>query len=213
MAVQLSKDAKARFDAIVAQYPHREAALLPVLHLATEEFGHLSAEVQALVATELGVPPVRVREVTTFYEMYHEHAEGQFHLEVCTNIACHLAGADRLVDHCKKKLGVQIGHQTEDGVFGLMEAECLASCGSAPAMRVGLDYYEHLTPDALDFLIAKFRRLAPELKGKNYAQGPEGAHVGPVPGFEPPRPVVHPDAPQPPKPEPAEDAEKGGSAS
>ena len=201
--MEFSAEAKARFDAIVAKYPHREAALLPVLHLAQAEFGHLSLEVQVLVATTLGVPPVRVREVTTFYEMYHEHAEGQFHLELCTNIACHLAGADTVLEHATKKLGCRIGHQTEDGVFGLMEAECLASCGSGPALRVGLDYYEHVTPDALDFLISKFRRLAPSLDGKNYSCQESGPHVGPVAGYEPPKPVVHPPAPAAKDEEPA----------
>lgn len=192
MALELSPGAKERFDAIVAKYPHKEAALLPVLHLAQEEFGHLSIEVQALVGRELGVSPVRVHEVTTFYEMFHEHFEGQFHLELCTNIACHLAGADKLMCHVKKKLGIEIGHQTEDGVFGLMEAECLASCGSGPTMRVGLDYYEYLTEDAVDFLIQKFRRLAPDLNGKAYKSAAGGPHVGAVPGFDPPEPVVHP---------------------
>lgn len=185
MSLQFTPEAKARLEAYARRYPQKQAALLPALHLAQGEFGHLSLEVQSLVAETLGVPHTVVHEVTTFYEMFHQHAEGQFHLEICTNISCHLLGADSLVDHCKRKLGIEVGHQTEDGVFGLMEAECLASCGSGPMMRVGFDYYEYLTPEALDSLIERFKKTAPSLKGKGYVHGPEGPHVGAVRGFEP----------------------------
>src|SRR5688572_27533925 len=130
MSLELSTEVKARIEKIAARYPRRQAALLPVLHLVQHEYGYLSVDVQAAVATILDVPPTQVHEVTTFYEMYHQHPEGQFHLELCTNISCHLAGADALVAHVKKSLGVEVGHQTEDGAFSLMEAECLASCGS-----------------------------------------------------------------------------------
>ncbi len=190
MPMEFSEAAKKQFDAIVAKYPERQAALLMVLHLAQDEFGCLDLEVQSLVAERLGVPKVLVREVTTFYEMFHEHKEGQFHLEVCTNIACHIAGADRLVSCVKKKLGVEVGFKTEDGVFSLMEAECLASCGSAPVMKVGLDYYEYLTEAALLSLIETFKALAPELGGRAYKTAGSEPHVGPVSGFEPPAPAA-----------------------
>ena len=207
MGLQFSESASKELDAIVAKYPRKEAALLPALHLAQKEFNHLSLEVQALVAKSLEISPVRVHEVTTFYEMYHQHAEGQFHLEICTNISCHLAGADCLMSHAKKSLGINIGHQTEDGVFGLMEAECLASCGSGPMLRVGKDYYEHVTTDAFDKLVKDFRELAPSLNGKNYYERESGPHTGPVPGFEPPEPVVVPQAVEESEPESADDAE------
>ncbi len=185
MSLQLSADSKAQIEAITGRYPNRQAALLPSLHVAQHQFGHLSPEVQALVAQVLGVPTTLVREVVTFYEMYHEHPEGQFHLEICTAFSCHLMGADGLTKHCKKKLGIEVGHHTEDGVFSLMEAECLASCGSGPMMRVGDDYYEHLTPESLDHLIDKFRGMAPGLKGQHYEHGKDGPHVGAVRGFVP----------------------------
>lgn len=188
MSVEFSAELKARIEAIAARYPQRQAALLPTLHLVQHEFGHLAPEVQLSVAQQLDVPPTLVHEVTTFYEMYHQHPEGQFHLELCTNIACHLTGGDQLVAHVKQKLGIEVGHQTEDGCFSLMEAECLASCGSGPMMKVGADYYEYLTVPAVDALITRFKSLAPSLNGKHYDHGPEGAHVGPVPGFEPPAP-------------------------
>lgn len=202
MPLELSPEMKSQIGALVARYPLRQAALLPVLHLVQRELGHLSFETQAAVARELDVPPTLVREVTTFYEMYHEHPEGQFHLELCTNIACHLQGADQLMGHLKRVLGIEVGHLTEDGVFSLMEAECLASCGSGPTMKCGRDYYEYLTVPAIDALLARFRSEAPGLAGKHYEHGPGGPHVGPVVGFEPVAPTLipAPAASEPPAP-------------
>jgi NADH-quinone oxidoreductase E subunit len=187
MALDFSPKERAEIDRLVARYPEgrQAAALLPVLHLAQDKWGHLSHEVQLLVGRILDVPPARVHEVVTFYEMYHEHPEGQFHLEVCTNISCHLCGGDAVLEHLQDRLGIRPGQVTEDGLFSLMEAECLASCGSAPMLRVGWDYYESLTLDAVDALIDRLRGVAPSLEGRRYRHGPEGPHVGPVPGFEP----------------------------
>lgn len=198
MPLEFSSEVKTRIEAIAARYPKRSAALLPVLHFVQHEYGYLSHDVQSAVALQLDVPPTLVREVTTFYEMFHEHPEGQFHLEICTNIACHLAGADAITAHLKKTLNIEVGHQSEDGMFSLMEAECLASCGSGPTLRCGADYYEYLTIPAIDGLLKQFRERAPSLNGKHYDQGPNGPHVGPVPGFEAPaasQPTRHVEAP------------------
>lgn len=216
MALAFTDEDRAKIDEIVARYPNKPAALLPVLHHAQDKFGHLSPEVQLLVAHALDVPPPRVREVVTFYEMYHEHPEGQFHLEVCTNIACHLMGGDEVLNHLRKKLGIECGQHTEDGMFSLMEAECLASCGSGVCMKVGRDYYEHLTVDAVDALVDGFKKMAPSLKGKAY-MGAEGEpHVGPVKGHEPPKPGAAPKAPAKPaakaEPAKAEPAKAEGEA-
>ncbi|MBI4821145.1 MAG: NADH-quinone oxidoreductase subunit NuoE [Deltaproteobacteria bacterium] len=205
MGPEFSAEALAQIEKIAARYPRRQASLLPVLHLAQEEFGHLALPVQALIAKTLGVPATLVHEVATFYEMFHEHSEGQCHLEVCTNIACHLSGADRLVEHLERKLGIKVGHQTTDGVFGLIEAECLASCGSGPMMRVGMDYYEYVTPEAADALIDRLRKIALTLDGKAYRGTEPEPHVGPVPGFAPTLPegseaLPAPEPPSDPKP-------------
>lgn len=188
MPLELSPEVKGKIVELLARYPERQAALLPVLHLVQHELGYLSIDAQAAVAKELAIPATAVHEVTTFYEMYHQHPEGQFHLEVCTNISCHLAGADALVAHLKKALKVEVGHQTENGEFSLIEAECLASCGTGPMLRCGNDYYEYLTIPAVDALLGRLRAEAPGLDGKHYDQGKNGPHVGPVPGFEPPMP-------------------------
>ena len=196
MALAFTDEDRAKIEQIVARYPNKPAALLPVLHYAQDKFGHLAPEVQLLVAHAIDVPPPRVREVVTFYEMYHEHPEGQFHLEVCTNISCHLMGGDAVLDHLRGKLGIECGHHTADGMFSLMEAECLASCGSGVCMKVGRDYYEGLTPAAVDALLERFEKLAPELKGRPYVHGKDGPHVGPVKGFEAPRPGAGTPAPK-----------------
>lgn len=210
MGLAFTDEDRAKIDEIVARYPNKPAALLPVLHLAQDKFGHLSPEVQLLVAGAIDVPPPRVREVVTFYEMYHEHAEGQFHLEVCTNISCHLMGGDAILDHLRGKLGIECGQHTEDGMFSLMEAECLASCGSGVCMKVGRDYYEFLTVPAVDALIDRFKKMAPELKGQPYMGAGAEGHVGPVKGFEP----AVPDAKNNPAPadKPAEPEAKADDA-
>ncbi len=190
MGLAFTDEDRAKIDEIVARYPNKPAALLPVLHIVQDNFGHLSPEVQLLVAQALDVPPPRVREVVTFYEMYHEHPEGQFHIEVCTNISCHLMGGDAVLDHLRSKLGIECGQHTKDNMFSLMEAECLASCGSGVTLKVGRDYYEHLTVEAVDALVDRFKKMAPELKGKAYVCGKDGPHVGPVKGFEPPAPKL-----------------------
>lgn len=151
-----------------------------------------------LVAKTLEVAPARVHEVVTFYEMYHEHPEGQFHLEFCTNISCFLLGGKELLAHAKDRLGIEVGHHTEDGIFSLMETECLASCGSGPMMKVGEDYYEYLTPEAVDGLIDGFRKQAKSLNGRPYVCAEGGPHTGPVPGFEPKLPVIQPNQPNQP---------------
>lgn len=168
MALAFSDSARQRFEAIVARYPNREAALLPVLHLAQQEFDHISPEVMAYVAELLDLPPVKVQHVATFYTMYNKKPVGRFHLQVCTNIACHLTGGPEIFEHLKKKLGVGNKGTTEDGLFTLEEVECLAACGYAPVIQVNdkrdrewpIRYHEHL--DSLE----KVDRLIDDLRAK-----------------------------------------------
>ena len=190
MAFELTAQEKAQIEDICARYPNRAAAVLPVLHLVQDRVGALPTEAQLAVARILDVPPTRVREVVTFYEMFHEHPEGRFHVELCTNISCHLAGAHELMAHLEQRLGVKVGEKTEDGIFSLMEAECLASCGSGPVIKIGVDYYEYLTPDAVDALVDRFREKAAAYEDKVYIAEDGLPHVGPVAGFEPASPPV-----------------------
>lgn len=139
--------ARAEIEQHVSKYPDRGAALLPTLYIAQEQFGHISAEVMSLVAQTLGLPETRVREVATWYTMFHKKPVGRYLIQVCTNISCHLVGADQVVDAIKQHLGIKGGETTPDGKFTLIEVECLASCGSAPCMQVNMEHHEHLTVD------------------------------------------------------------------
>ncbi len=151
----------AGFEKAVAKYPadKRKAALLAVLHLAQEILGWLPEQAMAYVGLKLDVPPVRVREVATFYTMYRLRPTGKHHLEICNSISCWAMGAEKLFAHCEQKLGIKKGETTRDGKFSLGEVACLAACGGAPAMLVNnYRYAEYVTPEALDALIEELSR-------------------------------------------------------
>ena len=135
------------------RYPTKVALLLPALHAAQDEFGWLSPEVMEEIGSYIGIHPAQVREVASFYTMYNLRPVGKYHLKICTNVACCLRGADELVSHCEKKLGIQCGETTKDKKFTIMEEECLGACGTAPAMMLNNDYYENLDVVQLDELL------------------------------------------------------------
>ena len=148
------------FEKAVAKYPsdRRRAALLAVLHLAQDELGWLSEPAMAYVGFRLDVPPVRVREVATFYSMYRKHPVGRHHIGVCNSVSCWAMGSERILRHCEERLGIQPGQVTPDGQFSLEEVACLASCGTAPAaLHNNFTYLENVTPDSIDDLISRLR--------------------------------------------------------
>jgi NADH-quinone oxidoreductase E subunit len=157
MAVLFTDNAKRRIAETCARYPTKQAALLPVLHIAQEEFGDVRDEVAQLVAETLGLPYAHVHGVVTFYTMYHRHKTGKNVLLVCTNVSCMLRGAYEVLGHIEKRLGVKPGETTPDGKFTLHEEECLAACANAPMMICGDNYY-------LDLDNAKVDRILDELK-------------------------------------------------
>jgi NADH-quinone oxidoreductase subunit E len=148
--LKLSDQAAKRIDWYLFRYPSRQAAVLPALHLAQAEFGHLSTEVMDLIAVRLGVPPVQVYEAATFYSLYQKKPMGRHCVYVCTNIGCFLKGADALLSHLKKKLGIECGETTSDGKFSLFSVECLANCGEAPAVQIDDEYHNRVTPGSMD---------------------------------------------------------------
>jgi NADH-quinone oxidoreductase E subunit len=137
------------------RYPTNQALLLPALHLAQKEKGWISSEVMDEVAASIDIPPPVVREVITFYTMYNLKPVGKYHLQFCTNISCALMGAEDLLEHCEKKLGISAGETTSDNKFTITEMECLGACGTAPCVQVNDDYHEELTSEKLDSLLAK----------------------------------------------------------
>ncbi|RMG93008.1 MAG: NAD(P)H-dependent oxidoreductase subunit E [Zetaproteobacteria bacterium] len=141
--------------ALVARYPGPQSALLPVLHMAQEDFGYLSLDVQKHVAEVLGLTLIQVREVVTFYTMFREQPCGKYLMEVCTNASCMLNGADELVRHMCDKLGIKVGETTPDGMFTVTEVECAGACSGAPVVQINNVYHENVDEAYIDAFIEK----------------------------------------------------------
>jgi NADH-quinone oxidoreductase E subunit len=146
-------DAEAR--KIVAKYDRKDAAMLTLLHLAQDKMGYVSPEAEEWVSKWTEVPVVHVREVVTFYTMYHQKPAGKTHIRFCTSTSCVLMGCEKLLDYLKKKLNARSGQVTADGRFSLEEAECLCACEVAPMMQVGDKYYGDLTERKIDEILKK----------------------------------------------------------
>jgi NADH-quinone oxidoreductase subunit E len=157
-AFALTPERRKRFDEIVARYPNRQAACIPVLHLCQEQNGWISEEIIGWVARELGLPAAHVQGVVTFYTLFNQHPVGSHQVWVCRTLSCALNGADDVLRHCEKRLGVHAGETTKDGKVTLRTAECLASCGSGPMMQVDRDYYENLTLAEVDKILDRLTR-------------------------------------------------------
>jgi NADH-quinone oxidoreductase E subunit len=158
MSVEFSAQSKQRVDKALAQYPNKQAALLPLLHIAQDQFGHLPDDVLELVAKTLELAPAHVFGVITFYTMFHREKHGRNELMVCTNVSCMLRGAYDMLAYLEKKLGIKAGQSTPDGAFALVEEECLAACANAPMMICGNQYYLDLTEQKLDVIIDDMRK-------------------------------------------------------
>jgi NADH-quinone oxidoreductase subunit E len=166
MDMVFSADKLKKVEEIIARYPDgkHKSALLPVLHLAQEEFGGwLSAEAMDYVASLLKIEPIEVYEVATFYSMYNLKPVGRYIFEVCQTGPCMLKGSDQIIDYIKEKLGIGAGETTSDGLFTLKTVECLGACGYAPMMQLGKHYREHLTKEKVDQIIEECRNRATSL--------------------------------------------------
>lgn len=158
--IQFSAETMDLVQRIIKRYPEgrQKSALLPVLHIAQAEFdGWLSTPVMDYVASILSIKPIEVYEVASFYTMYNLEPVGTCLIEVCQTGPCWLRGADDIVEHFEKKLNIKVGETTTDGMFTLKTVECLGSCGTAPMLQCGSDYYENLTTEKVDNLIEKLR--------------------------------------------------------
>ncbi|MGK2858024.1 MAG: NADH-quinone oxidoreductase subunit NuoE [Thermoanaerobaculia bacterium] len=151
--VEFKPEAKAKFDALLPRYPTKEAALLPALHLAQEEFGWISPEVMVYLSGLLELEPAKVFGVVTFYNMYNQRPVGTHHVQVCTNLSCMIRNAYDIYDHCLAKLGLHPGETTADGRITLTEVECLGSCGTAPVVQINNDYHENASVESIDKLL------------------------------------------------------------
>lgn len=163
--VQFSDEKLAKVQEIIGRYPEgkQKSALMPILHLAQEEWGWLSAETMDYVAGLLNLEPIEVYEVATFYTMYNLKPVGKHVFEVCHTGPCMLRGSDDIIAYIKEKLGIGVGETTADGLFTLKTAECLGACGYAPMMQHGKYYREHLTKEKIDQIIEECRSQASAL--------------------------------------------------
>ena len=173
-ALAFSTEAKQKIARIRSRYPNTQAACLPVLHLAQEEFGYISDDALNLVAAELGLEPAHVWGVVTFYTMYHRKPTGNHTLMVCTNISCMLRGGYEVLAALEKHLGIKAGETTPDGEFTIIEEECLAACADAPAMISGQRYFLRLTPELAVRALDEVKRMPHDHK----THGAHGAGKG-----------------------------------
>lgn len=154
----LSQESLAKIDREIAKYPaeQKQSAVMAALRIAQDELGWLSTETMNFVANYLGMVPVAVYEVASFYNMYELHPVGKYKITVCSNLSCTLMGADGIAEHMKKKLGIGFGETTGDGRFTLKEGECMGACGDGPLFLVNNKRMcGFLSPEKVDQILAE----------------------------------------------------------
>ncbi len=159
----ISEDIRTRFDREVAKYPadRKQSAVMACLSILQDVEGWVSPEAERAVAEYLGMAPMAVHEVTTFYNMYNQQPVGKFKLNVCTNLPCQLRGGYKALEHLQAELGIRAGQTTADGMFTLQECECLGACADAPVMLVNdRKMLSYMSNERLDGLVQDLRAVA-----------------------------------------------------
>ena len=147
-----------RFTRMIASYPQKRSALVPMLMYAQDEVGSLTDEVIEEIASRLEITVLQVNEVIGYYSMMHKKPLGKYHVQVCTNISCMLRGGFKVWDHAQKTLGIKNKQVDADGRFSLEEVECIGSCCWAPAIQVNYDYHHNVTPESFDGIINDIKK-------------------------------------------------------
>ena len=142
---------------VIARYPVAKSALIPLLHLAQEQDGHLTEDAMTHIAELIGVTPAEVLGTASFYEMFKREPVGDYVVNVCTNISCMLLGGEELLGHLERRLGIKAGSTTADGKFTLEDVECIAACTEAPCLQVNYRYFHRITHDQVDELLEDLR--------------------------------------------------------
>ena len=156
----ISDATKARFAKEVTKYPADQAqsAVMACLSIVQQELGHVSTDSEKVIADYLGMAPMAVHEVTTFYNMYNQHAVGKYKFNVCTNLPCQLREGQQALHYLEKKLGIRLGETTADGLFTLQQSECLGACADSPVMLVNDRHMcSFMSNDKLDQLVDSLR--------------------------------------------------------
>lgn len=145
---------------LLARYPDKKSAVLPLMHLAQREYGYMSDEAMKEVAAILDLDPTHILSLTGFYTLYYEEPVGKYVLEVCNDLACALRGADEFLEMACNKLGIGLDETTDDGLFTIKPVMCLAACDRAPMLQCNLKFEEHLDEEKFDQLLARLRAEA-----------------------------------------------------
>jgi len=154
-----SAETEARFQHLVSIYPQKRSALIPMLLLAQREQGYITSQAMEYIASYLGLSASDVESTLTFYTLLRRKPAGKYHILICTNLACMLQGSDEIESCVKRKLGVELGQVTSDGLFSAIEFECLGSCTTAPVLQVNGEFHESLTVPRVEALIDNLRKL------------------------------------------------------
>jgi NADH-quinone oxidoreductase E subunit len=149
----LNEDNLKRVDELRKRYPTSQALMLPVLWMVQEQEGYISEDSMKYVAALLHIPFGHILGVVSFYTMLQKNQIGKHHIEVCTNVSCMLRGSEKILEHIEQRLGITVGETSPDMKWTLSEAECMGSCGTAPMLAIGDEYYENLTLEKIDKLI------------------------------------------------------------
>ena len=160
--MNFSPELEAKFAEIIGKYPpeHKRSALVPLLLFTQDELGEITSDVIEEVAKRVGVFPMQVEEVLTYYSMLHyKKPMGKNHVQICTNVSCQLTGGEELYEHASRKLGLGHKEVSDDGEISLEEVECIGACSWAPAIQINYDYHHNVTPEKLDELLDGLRKL------------------------------------------------------
>jgi NADH-quinone oxidoreductase subunit E len=158
----LHDTARDAIGAILAKYPSRRSAVLPLCHLAQAAYGYMSPEAVHEVAAIVELDPTEIQGLIGFYSLLYEEPAGKYVIEVCNDLPCALRGADQFIEHVCEKLAVRPGETTKDGLFTLKTVMCVAACDRAPVAQINLEYHEKLDPDRFDAIIERLRRQVAE---------------------------------------------------
>jgi NADH-quinone oxidoreductase subunit E len=160
MALAISPQLEARWTKILSAYPEgkKRSAVIPMLIFAQDETGAITPELIDEVAARTGTPRIQVDEVVGFYSMLHRQPQGKYHVQVCTNISCMLAGGAELWEHAKKTLHLDHKETSPDGLISLEEVECMGACSWAPAVEVNYDFHHRVTPQQFDQIILDLKK-------------------------------------------------------
>lgn len=163
MTTIFSKKAHDRIEEVKKRYPHPRSAVMFALYVVQEEHGFINDEAIAWVAEKVGMAPVHVRELVTFYTMYRQKKAGKYHIQVCRTLSCAVCGAKKLTDYLHERLKIKPGEVTADGMWSYDEVECLGSCGTAPMCEINDTYFENLTLQKLEEIMKRIEKEKPDL--------------------------------------------------